>query len=82
MSKYLVSVTETYRIDSEKEAAAFIEQAKQDDAYILGKYSSEFKERKLKGEVIDCYYKVTLTKIFNEIKDPITYVKVYYDTEG
>ena len=52
MSKYLVSTTETYRVDTESEATRAIEEAKQDGSYILGKYTSEHKERKSKGEVI------------------------------
>ena len=70
MSKYLVSTTETYRVDTENEATRAIEEAKQDGSYILGKYTSEHKERKSKGEVIDEYWKLTLTKLFNDIKEP------------
>ena len=56
--KYLVSVVETYRVDNEKEAAAAIEEAKKDTTYTLSKYTSEHKEVKAKGEVVDEYYKV------------------------
>lgn len=78
MSKYLISTTEVYRIDNEAEATSFIENSKKDKPYILGKYSSEYKERKQKGEVIDSFYKVTLTKIFNDIKEPEDQVDVNY----
>ena len=53
MAKYLISVTETYRVDTETEAAKIIEEAKVDGKYVLSKYSSVKKERKQKGEIID-----------------------------
>ena len=81
MSKYLVSTTETYRVDTESEATRAIEEAKQDSSYVLGKYTSEHKERKSKGEVIDEYWKLTLTKMFNDIKEADTLVTVSYEVE-
>ena len=81
MSKYLVSTTETYRVDTESEATQAIEEAKKDNSYILGKYTSEHKERKSKGEVIDEYWKLTLTKLFNDIKEPDSIVNVNYEVE-
>lgn len=81
MSKYLVSTIETYRVDTEAEATRAIEEAKQESSYVLGKYTSEHKERKSKGEVIDEYWKLTLTKIFNDIKEADTPVTVSYEVE-
>ena len=40
MAKYLITVTETYRVDTETEAAKIIEEAKVDGKYVLSKYSS------------------------------------------
>ena len=56
--KYLIQTVETYRVDKEDEAKRMIEEAKSDNHFILKKYSSEYKEKKQKGEVIDTYYKV------------------------
>ena len=81
MAKYLVSTVETYRVDTESEATKAIEEAKQDNSYILGKYASEHKERKSKGEVVEEYWKLTLTKIFNDIKEPDSYITVNYEVE-
>ena len=81
MSKYLVSTTETYRVDTENEATKAIEEAKQDGSYVLGKYTSEHKERKSKGELIDEYWKLTLTKLFNDIKEPDSNINVSYEVE-
>ena len=77
--KYLLETTESYRVPSEEEAKELIESAKKGGNYILKKYSSQYKERKQKGEVIDDWYKVTLVKYFNEEKEPITQVEVTYD---
>lgn len=68
--KYLLTTTEVYRVDSENEAKKMIEEAKEDNHFILKKYTSEYKERKQKGEVIDTYWKVSLVKTFTNEKEP------------
>lgn len=78
MAKYLVSSVETYRVDTESEATLAIEEAKKDDRFVLSKYTNEYKERKQKGEVVDAYYKLTLTKVFNDIKEPGIEVDIDY----
>lgn len=77
MSKFLVRTVETYRVDSENEAAAAIEEAKHDRKFQLAKYTNEYKETK-----DDAYYKLTLTKDFNNIKEPTTSVDVIYELEN
>jgi hypothetical protein len=77
--KYLIETTENYRVESEAEAKELIEQAKQGNKYLLKKYSSQYKERKQKGEVIDAWYKVTLVKVFNDEKEPNSQVEIVYD---
>ena len=79
MSKYLIQTTEIYRADTEGEAQEIINEAKAAPEYILSKYSSEKKEVKAKGEVIDEYMKVSLTKIFTDIKEPACQVEVIYE---
>ena len=81
MGKYLINTCETYRVDSEEAAKKAIEEAKKDNSFTLLKYTSEYKERKQKGEVIDSYYKITLTKVFNDIKEPDTLVEISYNTD-
>ena len=80
MSKYLVSTCEVYRVDSEKETQVAINEAKEDSSFSLVKYTSEYKEVKSKGEVIDSYYKLSLTKNFNDIKEPYKEIEVSYNT--
>ena len=76
--KYLIQTIETYRVDKEYEAKIMIEEAKSDNHFILKKYSSEYKEKKQKGEVIDTYYKVTLTKAFTDEKEPEFRTEISY----
>ena len=81
MSKFLVSTVETYRVDTDDEAKALIEEAKTSSMFDLGKYSSEYKEKMSKGEIVDSYFKVVLTKKFNDIKEPRQHIKVDYDVD-
>ena len=57
-------ITEEWIADSEEEAKALIEQAKNDTSFELAKYSCDKKEKKSKGEVIDTWYNVKITKKF------------------
>lgn len=79
--RYLIQTVETYRANSEAEAKGVIEEAKSAGEYTLTKYASEKKEVKAKGEVIDEYYKVTLTKVFTDIKEPEVIADVTYEVE-
>lgn len=79
MSKYLVSTTEVYRVDSESEAEEIIELAKATSTAKPPKYSAEYKERKQKGEIVDAWWKVTVTNYFNDEKEPMTSISVSYD---
>lgn len=68
----LLNVVETYRTDTEEEAKALIEEAKQDSSFELSKYSSEYKEKKSKGDVVASAYVIKLTK---------NYESLWYDVE-
>ena len=77
--KYLIQVTETYRVDSEEQVVEMIEEAKKDNRFLLLKHTSQYKERKAKGDVIDAWYKVTLTKGFTEEKEPEATATITYE---
>ena len=77
--RYLIQVTETYRVDSEEQVMAMIDEAKKDNRFLLLKHTSQYKERKQKGEVIDAWYKVTLTKGFTDEKDPEATATINYE---
>lgn len=80
--KYLTKVTEEYRVSSEEEATNLIEEAKKSSIYNLNKYTSQHKERKQKGEVIDSWWKVTLTKEFTDEKEPEIETQISYKHES
>ena len=79
MSKYLITTTEVYRVDTEGEVETLITEAKEDGNFNLVKYNREHKERKKNGEIVDEWYKVTLVKGFTDEKDPITTTTITYE---
>lgn len=79
MSKYLVSTTEIYRVDSEHEVDEIVEKAKAQSTTKPPKHSAEYKERKQKGEVVDAWWKVSITNYFNDEKEPDTSIDVNYN---
>lgn len=78
MARYLVRTVETYRVENEVEAKKVIEEAKNDKGYTLSKYSDEYRCTKSKGEIIDDWHRVILTKDFNLEKEPDMSVDVSY----
>lgn len=77
--KYLLGVTEKYRVSNENEALKFIEDTKNDNRYVLNKYATQKKEIKQKGEVVEEYVIVSLTKIFNSEKEPTDEIEISYE---
>lgn len=80
--KYLLTTTEVYRFNDEPAAVEFIEEAKKQPGCMLMKSAIDYKERKVKGEVIDYWWKVTLVKKFAEEKEPNGNVEVTYQVES
>jgi len=81
MGKYLIRSVNTYRVASESEAKQLIEEAKADRNFTLSKYSSEYKCSKAKGEVVDEWYRVTLTEDFTSEKEPDCTTTVSYNVD-
>ena len=79
MSKYLIKTTEVYRCGSEQEAKDLIEEAKKNLVYTVTKNSSEIKTLKQKGEIVDEWRRVTITKEFTSEKEPSETVEVIYN---
>ena len=77
---YLIKTTEQHRCGSEEEAKNLIQKAK--DSGTLVKYSSELREIKSKGEVIDAYYRVILVKQFTNEKEPEDQIYAEYKVLG
>ena len=78
MSCYLIKVTEQYRCDTEAEAEVLINEAKESGQYTVVKSSSEIKTTKAKGEVIDEWRRVLITKEFTSEKEPTEQITVVY----
>lgn len=66
MSKKLINVTETYRLDDEIEVENFLKELKEDVSFELAKYSSIKKEKKRKGEIVDEWIRFTATKVYGK----------------
>ena len=77
--RYLITTTETYRLQDENEVKAFLEELKQDKNFIIKKYSSVKKELKQKGEIVDEWVRFTVTKEFNSEKEPYENVNISYE---
>jgi len=70
MSKYLIKTVETYRADSEEEAKELVNNAKADHRYEVVKSTIETRTMKAKGEIVDEWKRVSITKSFAEEKEP------------
>ena len=81
MSNYLIKVTEQYRCDTPEEAKKLIEEAKKSHQYTVTKYSTEIKTQKAKGEIIDEWQRVILTKEFTSEKEPIEQIYIHYNEQ-
>ena len=80
MAKYLLNVTEVYRVDREEEAIQMIQDAKDSSEYTLIKQSYTYKERKQKGEIVDAWWRVTLTKHLDDEKEPCGSSSITYNS--
>lgn len=81
MSRYLIKVTEQYRCDTEAEAEALINEAKENKQYTVIKTSSEMKTTKAKGEVVDEWRRVLITKEFTSEKEPSEQIIISYEED-
>jgi len=64
----LLKQIEQYRAESETEAKNFIEKIGQEqhaNGYKLTKSSSTYKNKKIKGEIVDEFYLVEITKSYD-----------------
>lgn len=76
--KFLLTTVETYRVETENAADNLINEAKEDTRFTLSKYTCTKKEIKKTEEE---FYVVSLTKTFNDVKEPCVDVEVNYEVE-
>lgn len=79
MSKFLIKTVETYRADTEEEAKELINSAKADHRYEVIKSMIETRTLKAKGEIVDEWKRVSITKSFSEEKKPYGNLMPVYD---
>ena len=80
--KYLISATETYRVKTVEDVEKLHEELKQDSHFTLASFSYKTKYLKQKGEIVDEWQLVTVKKVFNDEKEPISEVYVDYTYPG
>lgn len=78
MSKYLISTTNTYRVASVEEALALRTELQQNGYGELSSFNYTTKEVKSKGEILDQFVIVKAKIDFNDQKEPMFDVDVFY----
>ena len=81
MPKYLIATSEIYRFSSESEVEQFLQKQKQSSQFEIKKYTSSKKQSKIKHEIVDEWYRVEITKVFNDEREPNTNVDIDYIVE-
>lgn len=78
MLKSLIKATNEVRVETEEEADQFHKELQQEAekiGCILSTFTKTLRQKKSKGEVIDEYYQIKYTYVFNDIKEPYSYLK-------
>ena len=78
---YLIKTIETYRLPSEESADVFLKEMKENPVFEVIKHVTTKKDIKEKGEIVESYYKVEVTKVFNEEKYPNSEIDIEYKKE-
>lgn len=76
---YLLTSTETYRVETVAEVEALHEELINDANFTLVAFSYKTKYIKEKGDIVGEYQVVTAKKSFNSEKEPDRYVKIEYE---
>lgn len=79
--KYLITQTDVYRCDNEREAEEFLKLLKSDYSFEVVSSKMEKRELKSKGEVIDEWIRLTVKKKVNDEKEPYTPCNDYEPVE-
>ena len=84
MIKSLIKATNEVRVETEEDADNFHKELQKEAEQlgcILSTFTKTLRQKKSKGEVIDEYYQIKYTYVFNDIKEPYTYLKnIQYNT--
>ena len=77
--QYLIKVVEEWRVPTMSDADVLESEFRKDGTYEVVKCVKTEKVRKAKGEVVDQYVLMQTTKIFNDVKEPDSDVRVSYN---
>ena len=80
--RYLTKTIETYRVATESEASVLIKEMKNDSRFEVAKYVTTKRQKKAKGEIVDEWYRVEITKLFNDENEPGTKIEIEYDVDN
>lgn len=75
---YLIKTVETYRCANENEAQNEIEEMKKNKLYEISKHKMEKRCLKAKGEIVDEWVRLEVTKEFTSEKEPEYAAKISY----
>lgn len=78
MIKSLIKATNEVRVETEEEADQFHKELQKEAekiGCILSTFTKTLRQKKSKGEIIDEYYQIKYTYVFNDIKEPFNYLK-------
>lgn len=79
--RYLTKVVETYRIPTVEQAQSFHEELKNDSRFTVSSFSTKTKAIKEKGEIVEEYQLVTVSKLFNIEREPDGVVEIEYNRQ-
>lgn len=79
--KYLISTVDTYVVATVADVEQLHDELINDSRFTLAAFSYKTKVIKQKGEIIDEYQLVTVKKLFNEEKNPVTTIEIDYKVE-
>lgn len=77
MIKSLIKATNEVRVETESDADEFHKQLQkeaEENGCILSTFTKTLRQKKSKGEVIEEYYQIKYTYVFNDIKEPESYL--------
>lgn len=78
MLKSLIKATNEVRVETEEDADNFHKELQKEAERInciLSTFTKTLKQKKSKGEIIEEYYQIKYTYVFNDIKEPYNYLK-------
>ena len=77
--KYLIKTVHTWVVPSVDDVERLHQELLDDPKFQVTTFSYKTKQIKAKGEVVEEYQVVTATLVFNEEKNPDTFVDVQYE---